>query len=366
MKYLDEFRNGELARRLAARIRQVAGNKDIALMEVCGTHTMAIFRWGLRTLLPSHIRLLSGPGCPVCVTPNSYIDRAVAYVREKSIILATFGDMMKVPGSTSSLDKERANGYDVRVVYSTGQALKIARDNLDKRVIFFGVGFEATSPTVAASLARARREKINNYLVLCAHKLIPPAMEALVKTPEVHIDGFICPGHVSTIIGAEPYQAIAKAHHIPCVIAGFEPLDILQAIYMLISRIGEGKAEVDIQYRRSVRVEGNPRALSLLGEVFEAGDASWRGLGVIPRSGLKIRDEYSRLDAERLMDVEVKETREEPNCLCGDILRGIKTPGDCPLFKTVCRPETPVGACMVSSEGTCAAYYKYRACPKVV
>jgi len=320
---------------------------------------MAIFRYGLRTLLPPNIRLLSGPGCPVCVTPNRYIDQAIAYVRESHVILTTFGDMMKVPGSSSSLDKERAGGHDVRVVYSTLQALKIAVDNPGRRVIFLGVGFETTSPTVAASMVKAEKEGIDNYLVLCAHKLIPPAMEALVSTPELKVDGFLCPGHVSTIIGSEPYKPIAGNYHIPCVIAGFEPLDILQAVYMLISQVEKGKAEVEIQYRRSVREEGNPRALSLLGEVFEVGDTSWRGLGTIPNSGFKIRKAYGRLDAERNMKVEVEKTKETPGCICGDILRGVKMPQDCRLFKRTCRPENPLGACMVSSEGTCAAYYKY-------
>ncbi|MCD5397581.1 hydrogenase formation protein HypD [candidate division NPL-UPA2 bacterium] len=359
MKYLDEFRNGELAHRLITKIRELAGDREIVLMEVCGTHTMAIFRYGLRTLLPPSIRLVSGPGCPVCVTPNSYLDQAIAYVREKNIILTTFGDMMRVPGSSSSLEKEKAKGHDVRMVYSTLGALKIAKDNPRKKVVFLGVGFETTSPTVAASLIKAEKEKINNYLVLCAHKLIPPAMEALVNTAELHIDGFICPGHVSAIIGAEPYKPIAGDHHIPCVIAGFEPLDILQAIHMLISQIGEGKTEVGIQYRRAVRKEGNPRALSLLEEMFEVEDTSWRGLGTIPASGLKMRNKCGWLDAQMVLDIEAEETRENPNCICGDILRGIKTSEDCPLFKTACRPENPLGACMVSSEGTCAAYYKY-------
>lgn len=359
MKYIDEFRNREIAQALAEKIRQAAGDRAITLMEVCGTHTMAIFRYGLRTLLPPRIRLLSGPGCPVCVTPNGYIDRAIAYARESGVILTTFGDMIRVPGSGSSLEKEKAEGHDVRIVYSTLQALKIAADNPGRRVIFLGVGFETTAPTVAASLLRADKEGINNYFVLSAHKVIPPAMEALVNTPELNIDGFICPGHVSSIIGAKPYKALAGSHHIPCVIAGFEPLDILQTIYILISRIEKGEAEVDIQYRRCVREEGNPRALSLLREVFEVEDSSWRGLGIIPASGFKIRDKYRRFDAEREMKVKVEKTRENPNCLCGDILRGLKMPGDCPLFKTVCRPENPLGACMVSGEGTCAAYYKY-------
>lgn len=361
MKYIDEFRNQEVAHRLAEKIRRMAGDREITLMEVCGTHTMAIFRYGLRTLLPRHIKLLSGPGCPVCVTPNHSIDQAIAYAREKDVILTTFGDMMRVPGSSSSLEKEKAKGHDIRIVYSTMQALKIALDNPQRKVIFFGVGFETTSPTVAASIAEAERERIKNYLVLCAHKLIPPAMEVLVNTPRLNVHGFICPGHVSTIIGAGPYKPIAGNHKTPCVIAGFEPLDILQAIYMLISQIKGGIAAVDIQYRRSVREEGNPRALDLLREVFETRDALWRGLGTIPGSGFKIRDKYRQFDAEQNMDVEVEETKENPGCICGDILRGMKTPSDCQLFKSVCHPGNPLGACMVSSEGTCAAYYKYGA-----
>jgi hydrogenase expression/formation protein HypD len=334
--------------------------REIVLMEVCGTHTMSISRSGLRRLLPENIRLLSGPGCPVCVTPNYYLDKAIAYARKKDVLLTTFGDMIKVPGSSSSLEKEKGERANIFVVYSPLDALKIAQNNPEKKIIFLGVGFETTAPTLAATLQIARRKKIQNFLIFSGHKLIPPAMEALLKDQELHLDGFICPGHVSTIIGSKPYEFIARDYHIPCVIAGFEPLDVVQAIFMSVQEIVEKRPpQVQIQYSRLVKEEGNKKALELMEEVFETEKSNWRGLGDIPGSGLKIKENFFAFDAEVNLPVEAEKTRENKACICGAILRGVKTPLDCSLFKKECRPENPVGACMVSSEGTCAAYFKY-------
>ncbi len=362
MKYIDEFRNREIAIGLSKKIANlVEGHNTVTIMEVCGTHTMSVYRYGLKKLLPPNIRLLSGPGCPVCVTPVSYIDTAIAVSQRKDILITTFGDMMRVPGSSSSLEKERAKGAPIVVVYSTLDALSLAEKYPEKQVVFLAVGFETTVPTVAASILEADRRGLKNYFVLTSHKVMPPAMKALLKDKELNLDGFICPAHVSTIIGSRPYEFIAKDFHVPCVIAGFEPLDILQGIYMLLEQIVEKKASVKIQYSRVAKPEGNPIALALLDRVFEPCDAEWRGLGLIPGSGLKLRDRYARFNAH--LDVEHSAIRNPQSafngCICGDILRGVKMPPECKLFKKVCTPEHPVGACMVSSEGTCAAYYKY-------
>jgi hydrogenase expression/formation protein HypD len=361
MKYIDEFRNPKLTKKLIAKISAVVSDygKDITLMEVCGTHTVAISRAGLRKLFPSNLKLLSGPGCPVCVTPNDYLDRAIAYSQRKDVIVVTFGDMMRVSGSTSSLEKEKSRGADVRVVYSPLDALKIAQDNPKKKIIFLGVGFETTSPTIAATIKTAEVENIKNFFVHSGHKVMPPAMKALLEGG-VEVNGFICPGHVSTIIGSIPYEFIPRDYDIPCVIAGFEPLDVVECIYMLIKQIVEGeKPSVQIQYTRSVKREGNPKAVALIEEIFQREDSNWRGLGMIPKSGLKIRKEFSAFDVLKNIEVEVEPTRENKQCICGEVLRGVKSPLSCKLFGKTCTPENPIGACMVSSEGTCAAYYKY-------
>ncbi|MBU0533459.1 MAG: hydrogenase formation protein HypD [Candidatus Omnitrophica bacterium] len=362
MKYIDEFRNPELAKKLIAKISGMVSDykKDIKLMEVCGTHTVAISRAGLRKLLPANLKLLSGPGCPVCVTPNDYLDRAIAYCRRKDVIVVTFGDMMKVPGSTSSLEKEKSRGGDVRIIYSPIDALKIAKDNPKKKIIFLGVGFETTSPTIAATIKVAKAKDINNFFVYSGHKVIPPAMQMLLADKEVDVDGFICPGHVSTIIGSIPYEFISKEHNIPCVVTGFETLDVVEGVYMLVKQIVEGeKPSVQIQYTRSVKKEGNPKAVALMDEVFEEEDSDWRGLGMIPNSGLKIRKEFLVFNALKNIEVKVEPTKENKQCICGEVLRGVKSPLGCKLFGKLCTPENPIGACMVSSEGTCAAYYKY-------
>jgi hydrogenase expression/formation protein HypD len=362
MKYIDEYRQSDLVKQVAEKINKLLEPVDdeIVIMEVCGTHTQAIFRAGLRVLLSSKLRLLSGPGCPVCVTPTYYLDKAIAYAREADAIITTFGDMLRVPGSSSSLEKEKASGRDIRIVYSVLDALKIAQQERKKKVIFLGVGFETTAPTTAVAVKIAREEKIENFFVFSSHKLIPPALEALVTSKELGLHGFICPGHVSTIIGSEPYEVIASEYNISCVITGFEPLDIVQGIYLLVAEITQGgKASVKIQYRRSVKKEGNPKALALMKEVFEITSSNWRGIGEISKSGLKIGENYAQFDIEKLLDVEVEKTSENKECICGEILRGLKTPLNCRLFRKVCSPANPIGACMVSSEGTCSAYYKY-------
>lgn len=357
MKYIDEYRDEKIAQSILKEINAIS-KKKVNLMEVCGTHTVVIFRNGIKKILPKNINLISGPGCPVCVTPVSYLDEIIALSRENDFIITTFGDMIKVPGSTSSLEREKANGVDIRIVYSTLDALNIARNNPLKKVVFMGIGFETTSPTIASAILKAKEEKINNFSVLSVAKIMPPAMKSLLDVEEVNIDGFICPGHVSAIIGSDPYNFIASQYKVSCVICGFEPLDILQSIYMLIKQIEEGKAKVEIQYKRVVKPEGNKIALRKLKKVFSIVNSNWRGIGNIPQSGLEIRNEYSRFNA-RKFKITVEETKEFAGCRCGEVLRGMITPIECPLFKKVCTPEDPKGACMVSSEGTCAAYYKY-------
>jgi len=357
LKYVDEYRNKEIAQKILRQVKSLS-KKKINLMEVCGTHTVNIFRNGIKKMLPTNINLISGPGCPVCVTPIRYIDEIIALSREIDFIITTFGDMIKVPGSTSTLEKEKANGRDIRVVYSTLDALEIARNNPSKKIVFMGVGFETTSPTIASAILKADEEKINNFFVLSVGKVIPPAMRALLESGEININGFICPGHVSTIIGSRPYSFIATQYSIPCVVSGFEPLDILQAIFMLAKQIEEGRAEVEIQYKRIVKPEGNKIALEKVSRVFKIVDSEWRGIGKIPLSGLEIREEYKQFNA-RKFEVEIEETKELKGCCCGEVLRGVIIPPECSLFRKVCTPENPQGACMVSTEGTCAAYYKY-------
>jgi hydrogenase expression/formation protein HypD len=358
VRYVREFHNAGAARGLATSIERIT-SRPLNLMEVCGTHTVAIFRHGIRQLLPPPLSMLSGPGCPVCVTTNADIDKAIALAEQPGVTLVTFGDMMKVPGSYQSLQQVKADGSDVRVVYSPRDAVCMARDNPQRPVAFFAVGFETTVPTIAAALLEAEGLGLKNFYLISVHKLIPPAMLALLEAGEVRIDGFICPGHVSVIIGSQPYQFIPQQYGVPCVITGFEPLDVLQGIEMLLRQIAEDRAEVEIQYRRGVRPEGNPLARELVSRVFETSDADWRGLGCIPNSGLKLRPEYKRFDAEEAFAIKPPPTKEHKGCLCGDILRGVKTPPDCPLFAKICTPERPVGPCMVSSEGTCAGWYQY-------
>jgi hydrogenase expression/formation protein HypD len=361
MNYQDEFRNREIVLGLARELRELVAGRErpMTFMEVCGTHTMAIYQFGLRQLLPPQVRLISGPGCPVCVTPNGYVDQAIAYCRLPETIVATFGDMVRVPGSSSSLLEERAKGADVRIVYSPLDAVALAKANPGKRVIFLGVGFETTAPTIAGSILVAARQGLANYFVLGSHKTIPIPMQVLTADPELAIDGYLCPAHVSAIIGADAYRPLAAVYGTACVVTGFEPADVLQGVLMLARQVMAGESRVEIQYRRVVKWEGNARAREVLAEVFAASDAEWRGIGVIPGSGLAIRDAYAAFDAARAIPVAVEPLREHVGCSCGEVLKGKVSPFDCPLFATACTPESPVGACMVSSEGTCAAAYKY-------
>ena len=328
-------------------------------MEFCGGHTVTIFRYGIRQVLPSTIDMVSGPGCPICVTANADLDKAIALAQIQGVIIATFGDMLKVPGSYSSLQEVKANGADVRIVYSTMDALKIAEEDSNKSVVFLGIGFETTAPTIAASVLQAEEKEIRNYYVLSLHKLCPPVIQAILDSGEVKLDGLICPGHVSAIIGSHPWEFIARDYGIPCVVSGFEPLDILQCVDMLVAQIENGESKVEIAYRRGVRPEGNQQALKLMEQVFEPCPAQWRGIGEVPNSGLKLRKEYQRFDAELAFDIDPGPTYEPKGCICGDILRGVKTPADCRLFGKACTPQYPVGPCMVSSEGSCSAYYLY-------
>ncbi len=358
MKFIDEYRDPELGKRLVARIRRKS-TKPVRLMEFCGGHTVAIAKHGIRQLLPPTIEMLSGPGCPVCVTANADLDKAIALAAVPDIIVTTFGDMMKVPASRSSLQQAKAEGGDVRIVYSTQDALDIAEANPTRAVVFIGIGFETTAPTVAASVVQAEQRGISNYYVLSQHKVCPPVIKALLDSGEVKLDGIVCPGHVSAVIGSRPYDFIPKDYGIGCVVSGFEPLDILLCVEMLVDQIEAGHPTVEIAYKRGVRVEGNRTALELMYRVFELCDGNWRGVGIVPGSGLKLRPEYGRFDVEKAFEISPGEPIEPKGCICGEILRGVSTPLDCNLFKGVCNPEHPVGPCMVSSEGSCSAYYRY-------
>jgi len=355
---IDEFRNSETARKMVRILSEYKG-RPVNLMEVCGTHTMSIFRFGIRDVLPESIRLLSGPGCPVCVTPNYFIDAAIELAKMDDVIITTFGDMMRVPGNGSSLLEQKASGKDIRIVYSPLDSLKIAANNPDKKVVFLSVGFETTTPVSALTVIKAKEEGINNFYLLSANKTMPEVLKTLCLDPEVNIDGFIYPGHVSVITGTAMYDEIAEKYGMPGVIAGFEPLDILHAIIRLVSNIMSGRVLSENGYKRAVNPEGNPVALARLYEVFEPCDARWRGIGLIPGSGLKMRDAYADYDAWKAFDIKVLDHSDPKGCLCGEVLKGKRTPKECKLFNTICTPENPVGACMVSSEGTCAAYYKY-------
>ena len=357
MKYIDEYRNKAIVLALASEIKKTS-TKPVRLMEVCGGHTMSIQKFGIPYLLPETVELISGPGCPVCVTSRGFIDKAVAYSRREDVIITTYGDLIRVPGSTSSLDLEKAKGADVRMVYSILDALTIAKKNRSKKIVFLGIGFETTAPSSAAGLVKAQMAGIRNFFLFSAHKVMPPAMETLIDEG-VEIDGYVGPGHVSTITGEGIYLDIPKKYGLGVVISGFEPVDLMQSILMLVKQFENNDPKVEIQYTRAVKPEGNVKALQMLDEVFEYGDDWWRGLGVLKNSGLKIREKYAMHDAEKMIEVEVEPTKEPKGCICGEILRGVKKPKDCKLFAKVCTPSNPVGACMVSNEGSCAAHYLY-------
>ena len=357
MKYIDEFRNSDLIKTLAENIHTLS-KKSVRIMEVCGGHTMAIHRFGIPSLLPNTIELLSGPGCPVCVTSRTFIDRAIAMCRLPGVILTTYGDLIRVPGSFSSLEREKAEGADIRIVYSTLDALEIAKKNPDKRIVFPGIGFETTTPSSAVALLEARRQKVSNFYLLSSHKTMPQAMMALIDAG-IRIDGYIGPGHVSTIAGAGMYAPLLAKYPLSIVISGFEPVDLLQSIYMIVQQMENNERKLEIQYKRVVTPEGNLKAKALVEEVFEPCDDWWRGLGVIPGSGMAIRKEFSAFDAIRQIAVNVEPAVEPPGCICGEVLKGIKKPVECLLFGKVCTPVNPIGTCMVSNEGACQAYYRY-------
>ena len=355
---LKAFKDPALARGLIESIQALAP-ESATLMEVCGTHTVAIARNGIRGLMPEGVRLASGPGCPVCVTSNHDIDKVIALARVPEVTIATFGDMTRVPGSTSSLLAEQAAGRSVEIVYSPLDALRLAQESPTRQIVFVGVGFETTTPLVAMAIKRARAMGLTNFTVYGAHKNMPGALEVIINDPALKLDALILPGHVSTIIGAEPYRFLAEKYGIPGVITGFEPVDVLQGIAMIMRQLHEGRAEIEIAYARGVMPEGNSVALAAIDEVFETCSATWRGLGEIPGSGYRIREEFADFDAMRRFQPDVEEVREHAGCRCGDVLRGIMAPSECPLFRKVCTPENPVGPCMVSSEGSCVAYYRY-------
>ena len=353
----------ELAQRLVAQIKALAdkSGRRLRFMEVCGTHTVAIFRAGIRQLLPENVELVSGPGCPVCVTPDDYMDKAIAYAGRSDVIITTFGDMLKVPGTKSSLGEAKTNGADVRIVYSPMDAIPIARDNPEKKVIFLAVGFETTAPTAAATVLAAEQQEIPNLFMLSAQKLVPPVMEMLLNDEDVHVDGFLLPGHVAVVTGTGVFEPIVAKYHVPGVVAGFEPLQILRALYRLTKQAADGRAVVENEYEDVVRPAGNPVSQRIVRTVYETADTGWRGMGVVPRSGLRMKDAYAAYDIERVLPLPA-DTLPSPKktaCRCGEVLRGIAVPPQCPLFGRACIPTHAVGPCMVSVEGVCAAWYKY-------
>lgn len=358
MKYVDEFRQRSKVLALASAIEKAA-IKPMRIMEVCGGHTMSIRKFGLRNLLPKHIRLISGPGCPVCVTGRRSIDTAIELARIPGCIMATYGDLMRVPGSYSSLDREKAAGRDIRMVYSTLDALKMAAGNPEKTVIFLGIGFETTTPSSAVAVLEAEKRNLDNFRLMCMHKTMPQAMMALINQG-IQIDGFLGPGHVTAVAGANMYKPLVEAHNISVVVSGFEPVDILQSLYMLVRMHQENRSGIEIQYTRAVNALGNQKACSLVDKVFEPCAHEWRGLGVIENSGLKLNASYARFDAATLLVNPVESLPEPAGCICGEVLRGMKSPADCKLFGKSCTPANPVGACMVSSEGACQAFYQYQ------
>jgi hydrogenase expression/formation protein HypD len=361
MKYVDEFRSPELIGKAADEIRRLAGpSKHYRLMEVCGGHTHAIYRFGLKDLLPSNIELIHGPGCPVCVLPMGRIDDGLSIAKDPNVIFAAFGDMMRVPGTNGSPLKEKARGMDVRIVYSPTDALKLARQNPDRHVMFFAIGFETTAPSTALILQRAKAEGLPNFSVFCNHVTIIPAIRAILDSPDMRIDGFIGPGHVSTVIGCRPYEWIAKNEHKPIVVSGFEPLDLLQGIVMILAQLQRGEAIVENQYKRVVPWDGNRAALRAINEVFELRPYfEWRGMGFISQSALRLRDSYAEWDSERRFEVPGLRVTDPKAAQCGEVLKGVLKPSQCKLFGKECTPENPVGALMVSSEGSCAAYFNY-------
>ncbi len=359
MKYLDEFRDYTLAQRISEQIKKVT-TRPWNIMEVCGGQTHTILKYGIEDLLPRNLELLHGPGCPVCVTPVELIDKAIAIASFKDTILCSFGDMLRVPGSKGDLLDARANGADVRIVYSPLEALTLAQKHTDRRVVFFAVGFETTAPANAMAVFQAKKMHIDNLFMLCSHVTVPPVMMSLLESPSNLVHAFLGPGHVCSITGTEEYEAICKQYNVPIVISGFEPTDILEGILRCVTQLEHGEAKIENQYSRAVLSYGNREAQTILGEVFDVSDRLWRGLGAIPKSGYKLSEKYKDFDAELEFEVEHVVVEESPVCISGQILRGVKKPSQCPVFGTECTPEHPLGATMVSSEGTCANYYRFR------
>lgn len=360
MKFADEFRDADIARALSKRIADEAGDKHWKIMEVCGGHTHTIFKYGIEDLLPSNVELVHGPGCPVCVIPMGRLDDGIALAKRPEVIFTCFGDLMRVPGSDGSLLDAKAAGADVRMVYSPLDALKIARDNPDKKVVFYAIGFETTAPSTALTLLRAKAENLRNLFVFCNHVNIIPPMKAILDSPDLQLDGFLGPGHVSTVVGIRPYEFVTRTYNKPVVVVGFEPLDILQGVHMVIQQVLQGRCEVENQYTRVVHDEGNPKALDVLGRVFQLRTQfEWRGLGFISQSGLELREEFDEWNAEKMFTVPGVRVADPKACQCGEVLKGVLKPWECKVFGTACTPETPIGTCMVSSEGACAAYYNF-------
>lgn len=365
MKFVDEYREGALARRLAAQIAALT-NQPLKLMEVCGGHTHTIFKYGIEDLLPENIEMIHGPGCPVCVIPLGRVDDSISIAMKPEVVFTTFGDMMRVPGSKTSLLDAKASGADVRMVYSPLDALKIAKKNPERRVVFLALGFETTAPSTALTVLQAAKDRVENFSVFCNHITIVPALKAMLDSPDLRLDGFVGPGHVSTVIGTRPYDFVAGEYGKPLVCSGFEPLDILQSVYMIVKQVVEGRAEIENQYTRAVSRDGNQKAIEAIVEVFEPRDYfEWRGLGSIARSGMKLRRKYAAFDAELEFSVPGLRVADPKACQCGEILKGVKKPWECKVFGTACTPETPIGSCMVSSEGACAAYYNFGRLSKV-
>jgi hydrogenase expression/formation protein HypD len=358
MKYMTEFRDRRLAEGMLRRLHELEG-PPVKVMEVCGSHTVSIFRSGLRNLLPRWLTLISGPGCPVCVTSTGDIDLALSAAALPDVLLTTFGDMIRVPGSEGSLQEARAEGSSVKAVYSILEAMEIARQEPKTEVIFYSVGFETTAPTAAAAILQAEAEGLGNFYLLPVHKTVPPAMRALLQSGEVGVDGFLLPGHVSAVIGLAPYRFLAEEYGIPGVVAGFEPTDILQSLLALVAMIRQGSPSILNEYSRVVSPLGNPKAVATMERVFEASSVEWRGLGNIPGSGLSLRTEFRDFDALYAFGLTSVPKPEPKGCRCGDVVKGVIDPLHCPLFREVCSPQNPIGPCMVSTEGTCAAYYKY-------
>ena len=361
MRFVDEFRDADKARVLSARIAELCEpGRHYKFMEVCGGHTHTIYKHGLEDYLPEQVSLVHGPGCPVCVIPMGRLDDAIAIAEQPDVIMTTFGDMMRVPGGRGSFFDANAGGADIRMVYSPLDSLKVARNNPDKRVVFMAIGFETTAPSTAMTVLRAAAEGLSNFSIFCNHVTIIPAIKAILDSPDLRLDGFIGPGHVSTVIGCRPYDFIAREHGKPLVCAGFEPLDILQSVFMLMTQLHEGRSEVENQYARVVPWDGNPKALRVIGETMELRPFfEWRGLGFISRSALQVREKYAAHDAERIFSVPGVRVADPKACQCGEVLKGVLKPWECKVFGTACTPETPIGTCMVSSEGACAAYYNF-------